>query len=266
MIRLKTTIAISFIFCILLSYNSFAAIVVLNGLTHENTAQPGETYRGTIQIQNAGSDEKGVRVYQRDYWFSYTGQSKHDPAGSMERSNADWITYTPELITLDSSEVTSISFEVKVPDNNSLSGTFWSVIMVEGISTPDTSQVETGVRINTAIRYAIQIVTNIGSTGNSNMEFIGLELSKENDNNVLHVAVENTGERILKPEMNLELFDENGNSAGVIKADPRKTYPGTSILSSLVLEGIKPGNYNGVLVADCGEERLYGTNLTLEIE
>jgi len=66
--------------------------------------------------------------------------------------------------------------------------------------------------------------------------------------------------------MNLELFDESGNSVGVITSDQRKTFPGTSIMSSLVLEGIKPGNYNGVLVADCGEDRLYGTNLSLEIE
>lgn len=138
--------------------------------------------------------------------------------------------------------------------------------MVEGITPPDTSQIESGVRINTAIRYAVQIVTNIGSTGSSDLEFLGLELARQDDQNMLYVAVENTGERILKPEMNLELFDESGNSVGVITSDQRKTFPGTSIMTSLVLEGIKPGNYNGVLVADCGEDRLYGTNLSLEIE
>jgi len=83
---------------------------------------------------------------------------------------------------------------------------------------------------------------------------------------VLYVAVENPGERILRPKMNLELFDESGNSVGIINSDPRKAFPGTSVMSTLTLEGIKPGNYNGVLVADCGEDRLYGTNLTLEIE
>jgi len=138
--------------------------------------------------------------------------------------------------------------------------------MVGGITPPDTSQIESGVRINTAIRYAVQIVTNIGSTGSSDLQFLGLELTRQDDQNMLYVAVENIGERILKPEMNLELFDESGNSVGVITSDPRKTFPGTSIMSSLVLEGIKPGNYNGVLVADCGEDRLYGTNLSLEIE
>ncbi|HKL34591.1 MAG TPA: hypothetical protein VJ919_18770 [Tangfeifania sp.] len=262
-IRIFSFLAVLFVFS---AFSSLASIVVLNGLTHENRAQPGETYRGTIQIQNTGKNNKSVRVYQRDYWFSYTGESKHDEAGTMERSNAGWISYNPELLTLDSSEVTTINFEVRVPGNDALRGTYWSVIMVEGITPPDTSQIESGVRINTAIRYAVQIVTNIGSSGSSDLEFLGLELARQDDQNMLYVAVENTGERILKPEMNLELFDESGNSVGVITSDQRKTFPGTSIMSSLVLEGIKPGNYNGVLVADCGEDRLYGTNLSLEIE
>ena len=73
---------------------AFSSIVILNGLTHENQVLPGESYRGTIQIQNASEKSRSVRVYQRDYWFSYTGESKHDPAGTMERSNASWISFS----------------------------------------------------------------------------------------------------------------------------------------------------------------------------
>lgn len=138
--------------------------------------------------------------------------------------------------------------------------------MVEGVTPPDTARPDQGVKINTAVRYAVQIITNIGTTGTSDLQFLGLELAQQNNNNVLYVALENTGERILKPGLTLELFDAAGNTAGTIRSGKRKTFPGTSVLSKLVLEGIKPGNYNGVLVADCGEDRLFGTNLTLEIE
>jgi hypothetical protein len=243
-----------------------AQIIVLNGLTHENIAQPGDTYRGSIQIQNTIKSDKSVRVYLRDYWFSYTGESKHDPAGTLERSNAGWITYNPELLTLDSGQVANIDFEVKVPEYDTLRGTYWSVIMVEGIVPPDTTNIKRGVKIGTAIRYAVQIVTEIGNTGASDMQFLGMKLARQNEDNVLYVAVENTGERILKPVMNLELFDESGNAAGIIKSDIRKTFPGTSVMMTLVLKGIKPGNYKGVLVADCGEGRLYGTNISLDVE
>lgn len=245
---------------------SNASIVVLNGLTHESQAQPGETYRGIIQIQNAAKEEtKGVRIYLRDYWFSYTGESRHDPAGTLKRSNAGWINYNPELLNLEPGEKATIDFEVTVPDADSLAGSYWSVIMVEGITTPDTANASRGVTINTAIRYAVQIVTNIGNTGTRDIKFLGLDLAKKDENNLLNVFVENTGERLLRPELALELFDEQGNSAGIVKADRRKTYPGTSVGITLNLEGIEPGKYTGVLVADCDEDYVFGTNVSFEL-
>lgn len=252
--------------CLLFSFQTRAGIVVLNGLTHENRALSGETYRGTIQVQNTEKKGRSVRVYQRDYWFSFTGESRHDAGGTLERSNAEWISYNPEMLTLDSAEMATINFEVRVPSGDSLRGTYWSVIMVEGITPPDTIKPERGVKINTAVRYAVQVITHIGATGVSDMQFIGLELTRRGGKNVLQVALENTGERILKPTLNLELFDDGGNAVGTVYADQRKTFPGTSVLSTLILEGIKPGSYTGVLIADCGEDRLFGTNLSLDIE
>jgi len=256
---------LSFSFVLFISLNSNSSIIVLNGLTHENQAQPGEKYRGSIQIQNTAEREKSVRVYLRDYWFSYTGESKHDPAGTLSRSNAPWINFSPELVTLKPDETTTINFEVDVPQIDTLKGTFWSVIMVEGITPPDTANYSSGVTINTAIRYAVQVITSIGNTGKSDIQFLGLQLAEENSANILNVVIENTGERILKPEMSLELFDDSGNTVGVVKSERRKTFPGTSILVQLKLEGIKPGNYTGVLVADCDEDNIFGTNLSLEI-
>ena len=70
----------------------------------------------------------------------------------------------------------------------------------------------------------------------------------------------------IKWEVSIELFDEMGNSAGIVKSDRRKTFPTTSIQVTLVLEGIQPGKYTGVLVADCDEDHIFGTNLSLELE
>jgi len=255
----------SFVFIVTSLSLANAAVIVLNGLTHEYQVQPGESYRGTIQIQNAENKEKSVKVYQTDYWFSYTGESRHDSIGAIPRSNGKWITYTPELMTLAPNQTTEVEFEIKVPANDTLSGTYWSVIMVEGIVPPDTTTHKTGVTINTSIRYAVQIITNIGDTGTRDMKFLGLQMAKEDDANILNVMIENTGERLLRPELSLELFDASGNSVGVIKAERKKTYPGTSIRVALPLEGIKPGKYTGVLVADCDEDHIFGTNVSIEV-
>lgn len=242
-----------------------ANILVLNGLTHETVSQPGGSYRERIEIHNNGTETKDVRMYIRDYWFSYTGESRHDEPGTLKRSNATWVRFNPELLTLAPNEKGYVDFEVNVPQNDSLTGTYWSVIMVEGIETPDTSSSTGGVKINTAIRYAVQIITNIGETGKHDLQFTGMEMIQDGDQKILNIAIENTGEYILKPEVSLEIFDSEGNSAGVFKADRRKTFPGTSIMSSIILVGIKPGNYTAILVADCDEDHIYGTNLSLEI-
>lgn len=250
---------------VLSSITSFANIVILNGLTHENTAEAGENYREGIQVQNAGAEPQSVKVYQRDYWYSFSGENRHDEPGTLPRSNAAWINYSPTLVTLQPNETVVIDFEVTVPQIDSLKGTYWSVIMVEGIQPQDTSA-STGVKIHTAIRYAVQVITNIGNTGKSDLQFLGLELAAdENNTQILNVALENTGERILKPELNIELFNADGESIGVFKAERRKTYPTTSILLKLALEGVEPGNYAAVLIADCDEDNIFGTNITLEL-
>ncbi len=263
-------LAVKILICGLLffmgKYMSYASVVVLNGLTHEQISVIGGSYKGTIEIQNTAEVAKSVKVYQRDYLFNYAGESRHDVPGELERSNAGWITFNPELMNLAPGQKAVIDYEVKVPEVDSLKGTYWSVLMVEGILPPDTSNTKKGVTINTNIRYAVQIVTTLGNSGVSDLQFLGLEIAKEDAINILNVVVENTGERQLRPEIALELFNEKGNSAGVIKSERRKTFPGTSIMATLFLEGIKPGKYTGVLVADCDEDHVFGTNVSFEIE
>ena len=252
------------VFFLLFVFQALGNIVVLNGLTHETTSEAGETYREKIQIQNVGTETRSVKVYVRDYWYSFSGESRHDEPGTQDRSNANWIKFSPTLLTLKPNEKAEVSYEVTTPQDNALTGTYWSVIMVEGIVPQDTTA-SSGVKILTAIRYAVQVVTNIGNTGTRDLQFVGLELAEQEGVNVLNVAVENTGQRILKPELNIELFNDQGESLGVFKAERRKTYPTTSILLEIPLAGIKPGEYNAVLVANCDEDHIFGTNITLEI-
>lgn len=243
---------------------SLGSIVVLNGLTHENNTFSGDTYRTQIVVQNLSEEIKSVRVYQKDYWYSHTGETKHDPPGTMERSNANWISYQPELLNLLPNEKKEINVEVHVPSDVDLSGSYWSVLMVEGIVPPDTSNT-VGVSIRTAIRYAVQIISNVKAKKKPDLTFRGLQLAKQEGTSMLDVMVENTGNILLKPEMSLELFNSEGESVAIIKSEKRKTLPGTSIRMKLILEGVKPGTYTGVLVADCGDESIFGTNVSFEI-
>lgn len=255
------------LFCLFISFNSSQGkVLILNGLTHEYQGLQGESRNGVIEIKNISKTEQSVQIYQKDYWYSHTGESKHDEPGTTERSNAKWLNINPTFLTLKPEETALVNYEMKIPSVDSLKGTYWSVIMVEGIKPPDTSKVKTGIKINTVVRYAVQIITNIGDTGERNMQFLNFELTKEDTITVLQVAFQNIGERILKPELGIEVFNLDGDSQGVIKADRRKIYPGTSAVVELDLSKLAVGLYSGVLIADCDEDYAFGTNMNLEIK
>lgn len=243
---------------------SMASIMVLNGLTHENHVSPGDSYVSGIEIQNASDQEKSVRLYQVDYRYVAGGESFYDEPGTLPRSNARWVEVSSLLVTLQPNETRMVDFEVSVPQNDSLNGTYWSVIMVEGIEA-DPTRPQSGVSIQTVMRYAIQVITHIGETGKVDLQFTKMELKKENNIVQLEVDIENTGERAVRPEVGISLFDASGNPVQVVTVERKRIYPGSSVRFLLNIEHSVPGQYSGILVADCDEEHVFGANVNLEI-
>jgi hypothetical protein len=253
------------ILAMLPTLNSLGNILVLNGLTHEFKVLQGEVKTGFIELKNLSDVAQSVQLYKRDYWYSYNGENRNDEPGTLARSNAKWIEINPTFITLQPDESTTVEYSITVPSVDSLKGSYWSVIMVEGLTPPDTSKAK-GIKINTVIRYAIQIVTSIGDSGTRNLSFLNFNLDKQKEKTELSVDIENTGEWMLRPELSLEVYNTDGESAGVIKAEKRKLYPGTSARIILDLTKLKAGKYSGVLIADCGDDYVFGSNLSLEIK
>ncbi len=242
-----------------------AGIAVINGLSHETRLMPGEECRGRIEIQNTSSRSTTIKLSQADYWFSHTGESRYDQPGSSLRSNAPWISLEDNFITLEAHEKRNVEYRVTVPHSDTLRGTYWSVIMVEGMAPPDTATHKKGISVSTVTRYAIQIITHIGETGNSDLQFLHLSLEKQEKTPRLNIDISNSGERALRPETSLELIDENGISQGILKLDRKRIYPGTSARFTFDLPALPPGRYAGVLVADCDEDLIFGTNVTVDL-
>jgi hypothetical protein len=242
-----------------------AGVAVINGLTHEVTLAPGETTRGKIEIQNTSATATAVKLTQSDYWYSHLGESRYDAPGTNPRSNTSWVTLSSFYVTLGPHETKTVEFEMAAPSSDTLSGTYWSVVLVEGMAPPDTTSSRKGVSISTVTRYAVQIIAHIGETGLRDLRFDHLTLARDHDTPSLHVDISNPGSRSLRPEVALELFDAGGRSLGVIKADRKRIYPGTSARFTLILPSAEPGRYTGVLVADCDEDHIFGTNVNLDL-
>jgi len=249
----------------LLSTYSHSAIVILNGLSHKYTIQSGELYKGIIEISNTSPTPQGVKLYQTDYTFSSNGTIDYGKPGSLKRSNALWIELGETFFVLGALEKRVVNFQILVPKDDTLLGTFWSVIMVEGLAPPDTVKPKGQVMVNTVTRYGIQIITTTGGNGKRELIFNESKLEKREDKRFLVIDAKNTGDFLLEPLMICELFDSASNKIKVMAKNRKKLFPNTSTLFDIDISEIKAGTYNALILADCDDDDAFGIQVSLKL-
>ena len=251
---------------VLLSYPffSYASVEVIGSLRQVYNVNQGEIIKGQIRIQNNEARDQEVRIYQTDLLYNLQEQTFYDEPGANKRSNAGWIQFSPKTVVLKSNESRTVEYEITVPRSDTLSGTYWSVLMVEGVNPIDPSK-RGDLNISTVTRYAVQIVNEMNNKGKGSLKFLEPALmTGENKKVYLAVDLTNDGDRYISPEVSMELYDENGVSVKTIKAPRKGLYPATSVRVKLDLEGLpSKKTYTAMIVAAGNEEDVFGLEYTL---
>jgi hypothetical protein len=243
-----------------------AQIAVLSSTVEEKIAVPGEKYTGTIIVSNPGSQPQVARIYQTDYRFAADGTAHYDDPGTQPRSNATWITPQATRITIPANSQVAVPYSVVVPQGDSLRGTYWSLIMVEGATAEPTAAAagKPAVAVGAVMRYAIQLATHIQNSGTRTVKFTSPAATKSADGlAVLDVDMLNTGERGYRPTLWVEVYDEKGVLRGKAKQSRGLLYPGTSLHQHFDLGKLASGTYKAVIFADTGEESVFATQYTI---
>jgi len=261
------------VFCFLAPSVTNAGISIIGSLTHEKKSNPGpgETYEGSILIKNTSAKPQEVKIYQTDYEFCFDGSNNYGPPGKLERSNANWLSFNPHWLIIPPDDTSTVNYTVKVPNDPNLVGTYWSMLMVEGIpesslqsSQPEKNKAKIGV--TQIFRYGIQMITHIGDTGERQLKFLKTELIREAERRIFQVDVENIGQRWLRPLLWLEIYDENGTCIGRFEGGTKRIYPDTSVRYKIDITDVPNDNYKALMVADCGGDYIFGANYTLKFE
>jgi hypothetical protein len=257
--------------CLLYPAALLSGISLRGGLTHERVVWPGETYRGAVTVVNSGDKEQDVLVYQTDYRFTCDGAYHYDQAGTNERSNASWMDFSPRLFTVPAGGQVDIGYILTVPNDRSLTGTYWSMLMVEATGSDSAAAAAAGadnisLGIHQVVRYGLQMVSHVGNTGLRELDFLDGRLERAGARRLLEVDLENTGERWLRPVVWAELYEENGNFIGRFDGGKRRIYPGTSVRYSLDLTEVPGGEYRAVVIADCDDDHVFGATYRLIFE
>lgn len=269
--RTTKIVCLALVFCFLIASTVKAGLSIIGGLSHQKTAKLGEIYKGSILIKNNSAEPGEAKVYQTDYTFCFDGSNNYGPPGKLERSNANWLAFNPHRLIIPPGEVLTVNYTVKVPDNPNLVGTYWSMLMVEDIpkTSPESSQPEKGktkIGITQVMRYGVQMITNIGDTGERNLKFLQTKLLKEAEKRILQVDIENIGQSLLKSSLWAELYDESGRYIGRFDGGRKHLYPGTSVRYKVDLTDTPEGTYKALVVADCGGDDIFGANYNFKFE
>jgi len=253
-----------FLLFLIIPLGAFASVEVIGSLKQVYTSNPGDIIKGQILIQNNDETPQEVKIYQTDFLFNYQDNTYYNDLGANPRSNAGWLEYSPKTVVLKSKEARNIDYEITVPKKDSINGTYWSIIMVEGV-TPINPDQKGDISIRTVTRYAVQIVNELSNKGKGSLKFAEPTLVK-GDEKKLYLAVDltNDGDHYIAPEVNIELYDENGTLVKTITAPKRGIYPTTSVRFKLDLEGLpSKKTYTAMIVAAGADNDVFGLEYTL---
>lgn len=189
----------------------------------------------------------------------------YEDFGNNKRSNLKWIALSTNLIKIEPKSKVNVSYEIKTPEN-ALSGSSWSVVMVEPVDEIQPSEDKQGFQIKTVIRYSIQIVTTNIEPAKSLLNFDSIELTNNDGKNFLQLAIANIGEIFQIVEASIEIFDnKSGNNLGKFKSDRQSLLPNNAKMFTIDLGQIPPENYSATVLANGEEDYVFGINIELEI-
>lgn len=117
----------------LMPFFANAGVEVLGNLVYKYSARKGETYSTILKVHNTADKDQEVSIYQRDYLYNSDGASFYNEPGSHKRSNALWVQFAPKTLLLRGKETQNVQFEVTVPQGDTITGTYWSLLMIEGV-------------------------------------------------------------------------------------------------------------------------------------
>lgn len=254
----------------LLPHQLLATVAVLNGLTHERNFLPGEKATGIILVKNVGSNPEILQMYQSDYRFDAQGKKYFEQPGTLARSNASWIKLKEHQIELLPQEIKEINYEINVPKDPQLKGTYWSLIMIESL--PEQVEVQkeslpvyTSLDLKVKVRYGLQIITNIGSGGERKVKFFNPHFKTEANKLFFFIDVENIGELVLNPDCQVSIIDNQGQEIGQFFGERRRLYPQTSARFQVEITSSLKEKSKLVVILDNRDDHVFAAEYNLNL-
>ena len=249
---------------------ALAQITVTSGTLLEQASAAGTEYLTQLVLHNPTSTARVARLTPTDYEPPPDGRSETGSPGHHARSNAQWLHDIPATVTVPPGTSANVTVRVVVPADGSLIGTYWSAILVETVEDAEpvlrtaTGATRPSLGITMRVLYAVQIATHVGDAATARLGFAAVRSSIDSTGHpVLDLDFLNPGQRGLRPEIIIELYDIAGDLVSRQKQQRGLLYPGGTLQQHFRFDGLKRGEYTALVLADAGGSEVFGVQLVL---
>jgi hypothetical protein len=241
-----------------------AQIAVRSATIQEREVARGETYSGSVSVENGTDAPARVRLYLTDYTFTADSGSRFSRASALPRSNARWIVVSASELVIPPHRTMPVSYSVHVPTADSLAGTYWTVLMVESVpDRPPGDARKNEVALATVLRYAVQIVSHIGAAADRTFEITDPKITTTDDGaSAMQLDLRNNGRRAARLRVVAELYDETGTKRGQFAQSRGLIYPGASVRQHFTFGVLPAGRFKILVTLDAGDDALFASQYT----
>lgn len=218
---------------------------------------PGQTGYGEIIMENPTERERTMRLYLEDWYYlpAADGSKEFVPAGTLSRSCAPWITFSPAEFTLLPFSRQKISYSIKVPED--ALGGYYAALFFEtllGKLERPREGMSAGVSLNVRIASLFYVEARGKVNRKAAIKNLKLEKGSSPDQLLIQLDFVNTGNVDITAGGTFHIMDEQGmvyargefNDVYAFPADKAK-------LTASWQEPIPEGKYDLVITLNLGK-------------
>lgn len=260
---MKTRLLTLAIFIIFINTAMYSNVVIINGLTHVYSGASGQVIKGEVVLINNSTKEQKVSFELNDAIFSCSENRIFTKDKTHQQSSNTWFNANLMEKVLASKEQYVYRFTINIPEDSTLKGSFWSVLMVN-VEKPIKKESRGNIGLDTKVRYAVGLLTNVNSYDDLDIDFKNIIL-KDDEVKKLEVKIVNNSLFIEGTKLSLEVYDTKGDKVLEFKTRRNMVFPGFCKDYLIDVSKLPKGDYKCVLLADSREEFI-GTNVDLTIK
>lgn len=186
------------------------------------TVPRGGEVTTTFNVIWSGSEPTQLQIAKSDWTLDASGAFQTLPIGESAHSASDWVTPAADSIALPAAGQAEMRVTIRVPDSQSLVGTYQTVVFAETPATPSTGS---GTHVTMRQRVGVVMYVTVAGTETKGSKLVDLYL----DGGAVDAVVSNLGNTTMRYSGSLQVRDSNGQevqtvpiSEGVVLRDSER--------------------------------------------